>query len=65
MHFARGPVYCYIEFNLSYLKNLKLLSIRVKELFEPIHFVRMLKCDYLDKQIGTVILLNVSLVSIA
>ena len=30
------PVYCYLEFKLSYLKNLKLFSIRVKELFEPI-----------------------------
>ena len=27
-------VYCYLEFKLSYLKNLKLFSIRVKELFE-------------------------------
>ena len=29
-------VYCYIEFKLSYLKNLKLFSIRAKELSEPI-----------------------------
>ena len=29
-------VYCYLEFKLSYLENLKLFSIRVKELFEPI-----------------------------
>ena len=29
-------VYCYREFKLRYLKNLKLFSIRVKELFEPI-----------------------------
>ena len=29
-------MYCYLEFKLSYLKNLKLFSIRVKELFEPI-----------------------------
>ena len=29
-------MHCYIEFKLSYLKNLKLFSIRVKELFEPI-----------------------------
>ena len=29
-------VYCYIEFKLRYLKNLKLSSIRVKELSEPI-----------------------------
>ena len=29
-------VYCYLEFKLSYLKNLKLFSIRVKELSEPI-----------------------------
>ena len=28
--------YYYLEFKLRYLKNLKLLSIRVKELFEPI-----------------------------
>ena len=27
---------CYLEFKLRYLKNLKLFSIRVKELFEPI-----------------------------
>ena len=31
-------VNCYIEFKLSYLKNRKLFSIRVKELFEPIVF---------------------------
>ena len=31
-----APVYCYLEFKLSYLKNLKLFSIRVKELSEPI-----------------------------
>ena len=29
-------MYCYLEFKLSYLKNLKLFSIRVKELSEPI-----------------------------
>ena len=29
-------VYCYLEFKLRYLKKLKLFSIRVKELFEPI-----------------------------
>ena len=29
-------MYCYLEFKLSYLKNLKLFSIRVKELYEPI-----------------------------
>ena len=29
-------VYCYLEFKLCCHKNLKLLSIRVKELFEPI-----------------------------
>ena len=29
-------MYCYLEFNLCYLKNLKLFSIRVKELFECI-----------------------------
>ena len=29
-------VYCYVEFKLSYLKNLKLLSIRIKESYEPI-----------------------------
>ena len=31
-------VYCYFEFKLSYLKNLKLFSIRVKELSEHIVF---------------------------
>ena len=29
-------MYCYLEFKLSYLKKLKLFSIRVKELSEPI-----------------------------
>ena len=29
-------MYCYLEFKLRSLKNLKLFSIRVKELFEPI-----------------------------
>ena len=29
-------VYCYLEFKLSYFKNLKLFSIGVKELSEPI-----------------------------
>ena len=29
-------MYCYLEFKLSNLKNLKLFSIRVKELSEPI-----------------------------
>ena len=29
-------MYCYLEFKLRYLKNLKLFLIRVKELFEPI-----------------------------
>ena len=29
-------VYCYLKFKLSYLKNLKLFSIRAKELSEPI-----------------------------
>ena len=29
-------VYCYLEFKLRYLKNQKLFSLRVKELFEPI-----------------------------
>ena len=28
--------YCYLEFKLRYLANLKLFSIRVKELFKPI-----------------------------
>ena len=36
VHFAhRHIVYCYLEFKLRYLKNLKLFLIRVKE-FEPI-----------------------------
>ena len=29
-------MYYYLEFKLSYLKNLKLFSTKVKELFEPI-----------------------------
>ena len=28
-------MYCYLEFKPSYHKNLKLFSIRVKELFKP------------------------------
>ena len=28
-------VYCYLEFKLRYLKNLKLFSVRVKTLSEP------------------------------
>ena len=32
----KAVVYCYLEFKLRYLKNLKLFSIRVKDLFEPI-----------------------------
>ena len=31
----KAIVYCYLEFKLSYLKNLKLFSARVKELSEP------------------------------
>ena len=31
-------MYCYLEFKLRYLKNLKLFSVRVKELFEPTVF---------------------------
>ena len=34
MHFALRP--CYLKFKLRYLKNLKLFSIRVKKIFEPI-----------------------------
>ena len=34
-------VYCYLEFKLRYLKNLKLFSIRVKELFESIVLRKM------------------------
>ena len=36
VHFAHIIVYCYHEFKLRYLKNQKLFSIRVKELFKPI-----------------------------
>ena len=36
VHFAHRLVYCYHEFKLRYLKNQKLFSIRVKELFKPI-----------------------------
>ena len=32
----KAIVYCYHEFTLRYLKNLKSFSIRVKEIFEPI-----------------------------
>ena len=34
--FPYAIVYCYHEFKLRYLKNKKLFSIRVKELFKPI-----------------------------
>ena len=37
-------VYCYLELKHCYLKNMNLLSIRVKELFEPI-IVWQRKCD--------------------
>ena len=33
-----GIVYCYLEFKLRYLKNLKMFSIRVKELFGAYSF---------------------------
>ena len=36
-------MFCYLEFKLRYLKNLKLFSIRVKELFEPIVMRKQLK----------------------
>ena len=36
----KAIVYCYLEFKLSYLKNLKLFLIRVKELSEPAVFVK-------------------------
>ena len=32
----QAVVYCYLEFKLRCLKNLKLFSIRVRELFDPI-----------------------------
>ena len=31
--YQKALVYCYLEFKLRYLKDLKLLSIKVKELF--------------------------------
>ena len=36
-------MYCYLEFKLRYLKNLKLFSIGVKELSEPMVFVKKKK----------------------
>ena len=36
VRFALWPVYCYLEFKLPYLKNLKMFSIRIEDLFEPI-----------------------------
>ena len=33
---SQAKVYCYLKFRLGYLKNLRLFSIKVKELFEPI-----------------------------
>ena len=36
MPLTHRPLYFYLEFKLSYLKNLKLFLIRVKELFEHI-----------------------------
>ena len=32
----KATVYCYLEFELRFLKNLKLFSIKIKELFESI-----------------------------
>ena len=34
--YPKAKVFCYFEFKLRLLKNLKLFSIRIKELFEPI-----------------------------
>ena len=34
--FPKATVYFYLKFKLSHLKNLKLFSIEIKELFEPI-----------------------------
>ena len=34
-------VYYFIEIKLQYLKNVKLFSIRIKELFEPIYFAKL------------------------
>ena len=36
VHYAHRIVYCYNEFKLRYLKNQKLFSVIVKELFELI-----------------------------
>ena len=36
VHFVQTIVYCHLQFELRYLKNLKLFLIRVKELLEPI-----------------------------
>ena len=33
-------MYCYLEFNLCYLENLKFFLITVREIFEPIGFVK-------------------------
>ena len=46
-------MYCYLEFKLRYLKNLKLFLIRVKELFEPIVLQKKKKGD------GFLLFLNV------
>ena len=36
VHFAHNAIVYYLEFKLRYLKNMKLFSTRVKELFDPI-----------------------------
>ena len=42
---AFWKMYCYSEFKLRYLDNLKLFSTKVKELFEPIYIVLQRNAD--------------------
>ena len=48
-------MYCYLEFKLSYLKSLKLFSIRVKELSEPI--VLLVQQVILENQASFIVVL--------
>ena len=45
-------MHCYLEFKLRYLNNMKLVSIRVKESFEPID-LREKKGDRLSLFLNT------------
>ena len=60
MHFAHRLLYCYLEFKLRYLKNMKLFSLRVKELFEPILLRRKGKRRLSDLNFNYVVIDKIS-----